>query len=476
MHPSISLDESVRIAARLETMILRHPGVTYALSRIGRAEIGGDPESVSNNEMYVGLSPESVGRRKELEKELEEDLGQIPGLLFSFSQPIATRIDELLSGVKAEIAVKLFGEDLDVLAGKGALIESLIGGMKGATGVQLERVTGESQLVVRADRDAIAHQGLNVEDVMGAVATAVGGETLGQVLDGEKRFDIYLRVSATHRNDPDRIERLILRSPSGALVPLGRVASVEVEEGPPLVSREHGRRRVVVQCNVRGRDLGGFVEEGRRLLATKVLPGLPAGYTVEWGGQFENQQRAQRTLGVVVPLAIFLIFVLLVLSFGAAKPALLILLNVPFSMIGGVFALLASGQYLSVPSSIGFIAVFGVAVLNGVVLVSYIIELQETGVPATEAAFRGALMRMRPVLMTASVAMLGLAPLLISSGIGSEVQRPLATVVVGGLVTSTLLTLLVLPAIYPWFAGKPKADERRFLSRSPTGEAGSEVS
>lgn len=432
MNPSISLDEAIRIAAGVEAKIVKHRGVAYALSRIGRAELGGDPESVSNNEIYVGLTPEATQRRKALEQELEADLKEIPGLLISFSQPIATRVDELLSGVKAEIAVKLYGEDLDVLAEKGAEIQTLLQGVTGATGVALEQIAGEAQLVVRADRDAVAQQGLSVGEVMDAVANAVGGESLGEVVDGDRRFDIYLRVAAAYRRDPEAIERLIFTTPSGARVPLGRVAQVGVEEGPPLVSHEKGRRRVVVQCNVRGRDLGGFVDEGKRLLDQKVLPSLPAGYVLEWGGQFENQQRAQRRLSIVVPLAIFLIFVLLVLSFDAVRPALLILMNVPFSLIGGVFALFVTGQYLSVPSSIGFIAVFGVAMLNGVVLVSCITQLQRGGKSSREAAVTGALLRMRPVLMTACVATLGLVPLLLSTGIGSEVQRPLATVVVSG--------------------------------------------
>ena len=458
MAPSISLDQAVAIAAKLESRILAHPEVSYALSRIGRAELGGDPEPVSNNEIYIGLKPEAAGRRKEIGEALEKDLSQIPGLLFSFSQPIATRVDELLSGVKAQVAIKLYGEDLDVLSEKGAQIESLIRGMEGAEDVALEQISGEAQLVVRANRDAIAHQGLNVDDVIDVVGRAVGGEAVGQVLDGEKRFDIYLRIAAPFRRSRADIESLVIHSPSGALVPLGRVASVDVEEGPPLVSREHGRRRVVVQCNVRGRDLGGFVKEGRKLLDEKIVPGLPAGSSIEWGGQFENQQRAQRTLTIVVPLAIFLIFVLLVMSFDAVRPALLIILNVPFSLIGGIGALLVTGQYLSVPSSIGFIAVFGVAVLNGVVLVSCITKLQAEGMSPREAAEKGALLRLRPVLMTASVAVLGLLPLLISHGIGSEVQRPLATVVVGGLLTSTLLTLYVLPACYPWFSKGARND------------------
>ncbi len=458
MRPSISLDEAIRIAAALEKRILKHPDVSYALSRIGRAEIGGDPESVSNNEVYVGLKPEAAGRRREVERALEEDLSEVPGLLYSFSQPIATRVDELLSGVKAEIAVKLFGDDLDVLADRGAAIEAAVRSIPGAEGVALEQVGGEQQLVIRADREALAQQGLNVSDVMETVSTGVGGEVLGQVVDGERRFDLTLRLAPAFRQNADQIERLVLESPSGAHVPLGRVSKVAIEEGPPLISRERARRRVVVQCNVRGRDLGGFVEEGKRLLAQKIAPTLPPGYRIEWGGQFENQQRAQRTLLVVVPLSIFLIFVLLVLLFGSVRPALLILLNVPFALIGGVFALLATGLYLSVPSSIGFIAVFGVAVLNGVVLVSCIVNLDERGATPRDAAMQGALRRMRPVLMTASVAVMGLLPILLSHGIGSEVQRPLATVVAGGLLTSTLLTLFVVPVCYPWFARVPKEE------------------
>lgn len=454
MNPSISLDESIRIAARLEEKIIRHKEVSYALSRIGRPELGGDPEPVSNNEIYVGIKPAYAGKRKELEEALEKDLGEIPGLKFSFSQPIATRIDELLSGVKAEIAIKLFGDDLDVLAAKGREIERVIRGMKGATGVQMEQITGEAQLVIRADHEKIRQEGLNVDDVMNVVEKAVGGETIGQILDGERRFDIYMRIAASRRRTKEQIEGLIIESPSGAHVPLGRVATVRIEEGPPMVSREKGRRRVVIQCNVRGRDLGGFVEEGKRLLREKVEPSLPPGYSMEWGGQFENQQRAQRTLMVVVPLSILMIFVLLVMSFDAVKPAMLIILNVPFAVIGGIFSLHLSGQYLSVPSSIGFIAVFGVAVQNGVVLVSCIRQLEAEGYPAKAAAMKGAILRVRPVLMTVFTSMLGLIPLLVSTGIGSEVQRPLATVVVGGLLSATLLTLFILPACYPWFSSR----------------------
>jgi len=454
MNPSISLDEAVRISSRLEAMVVKHPEVSYAISSIGRAELGGAPEGVSNNEIMIGLKPEAIHLRKELAETLDEEIGKVPGILLNFSQPIATRVDELLSGVKAEVAVKLFGDDLDVLAKKGAEIESLVRSIPGATDVALEQVGGETQLVVKADRDAVARRGLNVADCMDLVSTAVGGETVGQVLDGDRRYDIYMRLDAAHRGSAEQIQALLLKTPSGARVPLAQVASVLPEEGPPVVNREHARRRVVVQCNVRGRDLGGFVEEGRRLLERKVAASLPPGYSIQWGGQFENQQRAQRTLSIVVPLAILMIFMLLVMSFGSARSAALIILNVPFSLIGGVFALWVSGQYLSVPSSIGFIAVFGVAVLNGVVLVAYIRQLRSEGMPVAEAVVKGALLRIRPVLMTALVAILGLVPLVLSHGIGSEVQRPLASVVIGGIVTSTLLTLIVLPAIFRWFDGQ----------------------
>ena len=458
MNPSISLPEAKRIAARLEKRLLRYPEVTYALSQIGRAELGGDPEPISNNEIFVGLKPQSewtsARSRESLIQTLNEDLSEHPGILLNFSQPIATRVDELLSGIKAQIAVKLFGEDLRVLEERGQAIEAVIRSIPGASDVQMERVSGEAQLVVRADRDALARYGLNVADVMEIVSTAVGGEVVTQVIEGQKRFDVYLRMQRAYRSSPDAIGRLWIATPGGARVLVSEVADIRLVEGPPTVSREDAQRRVVVQCNVRGRDMGGFVEEARRAVRDRVE--LPPGYFVTWGGQFENQQRAQATLMVVVPVCLGLIFLLLYLSFGSVKNAILIIMNVPFALIGGIFALALSGQYLSVPSSVGFIALFGVAVLNGVVMVSYFNQLVRDGLTLDEAVERGAMLRLRPVLMTATVASLGLIPLLLSSGIGSEVQRPLATVVVGGLVTSTLLTLLVLPALYKWFAVPPE--------------------
>lgn len=458
MNPSISLEEGKRIAGRLERKLKKYPEVTYVFSQIGRPELGGDPEPISNNELNVGLKPQAdwttAQSRSELIQILQNDLSEHPGILLNFSQPIATRVDELLSGVKAQIAIKLFGEDLDVLSEKGREIEAAVKTIGGAADVQMEQISGEAQLVIEADREALARYGLNVSQVMEIVSTAVGGEAVSEVIEGQRRFDVYLRMAEAYRNDPSAIGNLWVAGDDGLRVPLSQVANIRLVEGTPTVSREAAQRRVVIQANVRGRDMGGFVEEAQQAVAAKIS--LPSGYFVTWGGQFENQQRAQQTLMVVVPLCLGLIFLLLFLSFNSVKNAALIMLNVPFAMIGGIFALAISGQFLSVPSSVGFIALFGVAVLNGVVMVSYFNRLVRDGMSMNEAVETGAMLRLRPVLMTAAVASLGLIPLLLSTGIGSEVQRPLATVVVGGLATSTLLTLILLPALYKWFAVRPE--------------------
>ncbi len=452
MDPSISLSEAKRIATYLEGRLVKYPEVKYALSQIGRAELGGDPEPIANNEINVGLKPQAewttTHSREELLRIFEKDLSTYPGILLNFSQPIATRVDELLSGVKAQLAIKLFGDDLEVLEKKGHEIEAVIRSIRGASDVQTEQISGEAQLVVRADRDALARYGLNVEQVMEIVSTAIGGKAVTEVLEGQRRFDVYLRMSAAHRSDQDSIGNLWVSNRDGVHVPLSQVADIRLIQGPPTVSREDAQRRIVIQCNVRDRDMGGFVAEAQKAVRERVR--VPAGYFVTWGGQFENQQRAQKTLMVVVPVSLGMIFFLLFMSFNSIKNSLLIILNVPFALVGGIFALALSHQYLSVPSSVGFIALFGVAVLNGVVMVSYFNQLVRQGMTLDEAVAQGAMLRLRPVLMTATVASLGLIPLLLSSGIGSEVQRPLATVVVGGLISSTLLTLLVIPALYRW--------------------------
>lgn len=472
MNPSISLEEGKRISKRLELKLKKYPEVTYVFSQIGRPELGGDPEPISNNELNVGLKPQSewttAHSRQELIRVLQRDLSEHPGILLNFSQPIATRVDELLSGVKAQIAIKLFGEDLEVLGEKGREIEAAVKAIPGAADVQMEQISGEAQLIVEADRDALARYGLNVSQVMEIVSTAVGGEAVSEVIEGQRRFDVYLRMAEAYRNSPAAIGNLWIAGEDGLRVPLSQVANIRLVEGTPTVSREAAQRRVVIQANVRGRDMGGFVQEAQQAIATKVS--LPSGYFVTWGGQFENQQRAQKTLMVVVPLCLGLIFLLLYLSFNSVKNAALIMLNVPFALIGGIFALAVSGQFLSVPSSVGFIALFGVAVLNGVVMVSYFNRLVRDGMSVDDAVETGAMLRLRPVLMTATVASLGLIPLLLSTGIGSEVQRPLATVVVGGLATSTLLTLILLPALYKWFAIGPER-ETIATGESPAPEA-----
>jgi len=442
------------VTGKLEAELISFPEVLYATSRVGRPEIGGDPEPVSNVEIFVGLKPvsewTSADNRQELQKLMEERMSIHPGLLFSFSQPIATRVDELLSGVKAQLAIKLFGADLDVLAQKGSEIEALVKKVEGTRGVAMEQIGGEAQLAVRPDRDALARYGIPVAQVMDLVSDAIGGRAAGQVIKGNERYDIYVRLGEEYRDSVDAIRGLILQAPGGAWVQLGDVAQVAIESGPPQIRRDDVQRRVVIQTNVEGRDMGGLVAELQQRINKEI--NLPSGYTVVFGGQFENQQRAQARLMIVVPLSLGLIFLLLYFAFHSVGQALLIMLNVPLALIGGVAALFFSGQYLSVPGSIGFIALFGVAVLNGVVMVSAINTRADGDVPLDEAIFEGAFSRLRPVLMTASIAALGLIPMLLASGVGSEVQRPLATVVVGGLFSSTLLTLYIVPVLYGVFS------------------------
>ena len=372
-------------------------------------------------------------------------MSEHPGLLFTFSQPIATRVDELLSGVKAQLAIKLFGPDLAVLAKKGKEIEALARRVNGTRDVEMEPIAGEAQLTIRPKRERLARHGIPVARVMALVSDGIGGANAGQVIDGNERYDINVRLAQRFRNDVQQLRRLILRSANGAWVRLGEVADVRIESGPPQIRRDDVQRRVVIQANVEERDMGGLVAELRQRIADEI--DLPPGYSVVFGGQFENQQRAQRRLMIVVPLSLGLIFLLLYFAFHSIGQALLIMINVPLALIGGIIALYLSGQYLSVPGSIGFIALFGVAVLNGVVMVNAINHNRAAGQALRQAVFNGALSRLRPVLMTAAIAALGLIPMLLSSGVGSEVQRPLATVVVGGLASSTLLTLFVLPAL-----------------------------
>ena len=456
LAPSAGLEEGIRTSTALESMAREFPEVGDVVSKIGRAEAGGDPEPVNNIEAIVTLRPEKEwksGRTKsELVDTLEKTFARFPGVAFNFSQPIANRVDELLSGVKAQLAIQLFGDDLDRLVAVGDQIRRTVSAIPGASDVQVEQVSGQPQLQIRIERGAIARYGINVEDVQEAIETAIGGENTGQIFEGIRRFDINVRLLEPYRKDIDAIGNLLIPAPDGhARVPLSQLATIKTVIGPKQISHQDGQRRIVIQLNVRGRDLGGYVAEAQRQIGAKVK--LPPGYFLTWGGQFENQQRAMKRLAIIVPITIALIFLLLFSSFNSLKQAALIILNVPFALIGGILGLLVSRQYLSVPASVGFIALFGVAVLNGVVLVSYINSLRLEGKSVTDAVYEGTVLRLRPVLMTATVAILGLLPLLFSSGAGSEVQRPLAAVVVGGLLTSTALTLLLLPTLYGWFEG-----------------------
>ncbi|AAZ25303.1 efflux RND transporter permease subunit [Colwellia psychrerythraea] len=454
LAPSASLETALSVAPILEQKLMEFPEVEYTLSRIGRAEIGGDPEPVNNIEIYIGLKPvsqwSSAENRVELQGLMEEELEQFPGLLLNFSQPIATRVDELLSGVKAQLAIKLFGPELDMLASKGQEIEAAIKQIDGARDVALEQIAGEAQLVIKPKRQQLSRFGLSVGDVMEVVKNGIGGVSAGQIINGNERYDIYVRIEEKYRDNQEAIADLRIQSPTGAWVRLGDIATVSFESGPPQVRRDDVQRRVVIQANVQGRDMGSVVSDIRAVIDSKV--DLPAGYSVVIGGQFENQQRAQQRLAVVVPLSLALIALLLYFAFGSVGQAMLILVNVPLAVIGGIFSLYISGQYLSVPSSVGFITLFGVAVLNGVVMVESINQLVKDGLDTSKAVFDGAVSRLRPVLMTAITSALGLIPMLMSNGVGAEIQRPLASVIVGGLVTATLLTLFVLPVLYAWFS------------------------
>lgn len=465
LAPSASLTTALDVAPKLEAILLEFPEVTYAVSKIGRAEIGGDPEPVNNIEIYLGLTPvdqwTTASNRLALQTEMEKALEVHPGLLFNFSQPIATRVDELLSGVKAELAIKLFGPDLNALAEYGQQITSAVATISGTRDVAMEQISGEAQLVIRPDRNQLSRYGLDVAGVMNLVQQGLGGQAAGQIIQGNERYDILVRIDSQYRDDIAALAELRLRSAQGAWVRLQDVATIAIESGPPQIRRDDVQRRVVIQANVDGRDMGSVVSDIRDAIDSSVQ--LPAGYTVQIGGQFENQQRAMQRLMLVVPVSLALIAMLLYLAFGELKLVMLIMVNVPLAAVGGIFSLYVSGHYLSVPSSVGFITLFGVAVLNGVVMVESINQrLANQGAGANtqnaiDAIKDGARSRLRPVLMTALTSALGLLPMLMSNGLGAEIQKPLAAVIVGGLVTCTLLTLVVLPVLYARFVSHTRS-------------------
>jgi cobalt-zinc-cadmium resistance protein CzcA len=460
MAPSIALSESTEIALRVERRLMELDEVKSVVTRIGRGEVGAHTDPVNSAEMYLLLKPKDewrVGSQAQLEDLIRDHLGEIPGVLTNFTQPIQMTVDELLEGVRAELAIKLFGDDLELLKRKADEIAAVVGAIRGAADVQADQISGAPQLLIRVDREAVARWGLNVEQVQQTIRAAVGGETAGQVFEGVRRFDIRVRYPARYRDTPEAIASILVPAPDGATVPLSQVVEMEEIVGPRQIKRENGQRFTTVQCNVVDRDIGSFVAEAQQAIDREVE--LPPGYLVTWGGQFRLQQEANRRLVLVVPVTLLLIFVLLYSSFNSISSSALILLNIPLALVGGVAALWISGQNMSVPASVGFIALFGIALENGMVLVTYLNQLVREGVPIATATVRAASQRLRPVLMTATTTALGLVPLLLSSGAGSEVQRPLATVVIGGLFTSTILTLLVLPAVYPWFMARAETSE-----------------
>lgn len=460
MAPSISLTASRDTTLLLEKQLLKFPEVTRVVSRVGRGEVGAHADPINSAEMFVGLKPRkewtTAKTQEELFTKISEKMSKFPGVNLGFTQPIAMTIDEMLEGVRANLAIKIYGDDLDQLKKLGDEVVEVINQVPGAADVQADQVTGTPQLVITPDPHKIARYGLTMEEVQTTIRAAIGGEIVGQVFEGVKRFDIQVRYRLDERENKEDIARLLLYAPNGARVPLSQVADIKEVVGPRQIKRENNQRLIVVQANVRGRDIGGFVEEGQQALADKIK--FPPGYIVEWGGDFELQQKANKRLSVVVPITIALVFLLLYSTFNSIQKASLIILNIPLALVGGLVGLFITGENLSVPSSVGFIALFGIAVGNGLVLVSHIGHLRLQGMEVLEASIQGACDRLRPVLMTAMTTGLGLIPLVFSSGTGSEVQRPLAIVVIGGLISSTFLTLFAIPAFYGWFVKQEQVE------------------
>ncbi len=460
--PSVSLEKSNEISSHVEKVIMNEfPEVEMAISRTGRPEIATDPMGVEVSDTYIILKPKDTWRfntKEELVEAIDDSLtDKVPGAIFSYSQPIELRIQELISGVRSDVAIKIYGDDLNLMKQKADEAARLIGQVPGAADVKAEQVIGLPTMRIRIDRKNIARYGINAEDILSVVQT-IGGRQVGTVLEGQQRFALQVRFDPSIREDLESIRNLKIAASHGGrkrLIPLSQLASIDIEEGPAQISRENISRRITVECNVRGRDLASFVADAQEILDREL--DLPPGWHLEWGGQFENLQAASKRLAFLVPLALLLIFVLLYSTFNSGRLAALIYLNVPMAITGGILALAIRGYPFSISAGVGFIALFGVAVLNGIVLISYVVDKQKQGISPQQAAQEGARIRLRPVLMTALVASLGFVPMALAHSAGAEVQRPLATVVIGGLITSTLLTLLVLPAVYRWFA--PRSEE-----------------
>lgn len=448
--PNISLDESIKMEMEAMRLVMEVPGVKSAVSGVGRGESPADPQGPNESTPIVSLKPRNQWpdgwNQDDIAEAMRDKLKALPGVQIVMAQPISDRVDEMVTGVRSDIAVKVFGDDIDQLRNIASQISKIAQGIQGAQDMRVEKVSGQQYLSIEIDRQAIARLGLNVADVNDMIETAIGGKVATEIFEGERRFSAVVRLPQQFRDNVETISNIVMESHSGALVRLEDIASIKVTDGPAQISRELAKRRIVVGVNVKDRDLGSFVKELQEKVDQKLK--LPDGYYLEWGGQFQNMERALGHLTVIIPITIGAIFFLLFLLFNSLRYATLIITVLPFASIGGIIGLAVSGEYLSVPASVGFIALWGIAVLNGVVLVSYIRKLRTEGMSVAEAVVEGAKVRFRPVMMTATVAMLGLIPFLFSTGPGSEVQRPLAIVVIGGLITCTLLTLVVLPTLY----------------------------
>jgi cobalt-zinc-cadmium resistance protein CzcA len=451
--PGVSLDKALSVTHLVQKRLKEFPELETVVSRTGQTGIPLEARGVDKTAFVGILKPteewQSAKTREALFERMRHSIEDIPGLAFSFSQPIQCRIDELVAGTRAQLIVKLFGDDMDVLKAKNSGIARVLSQIPGGVDMVVEKVSGQPYINLRVNREKIARSGLNVRDVLSAVEMAIGRKTATQVYEGNQAFSLTIQFPLEQRDSIEKIGNILLGTSDGIGIPLRQLADITLEEGPVQISREDGMRRMGIEMNVSGRDIGSFVSEAKRRIRQSV--NLPAGYFTVWGGQFENQQRAMGRLMIIMPLVVMLVLLLLFLTFRSLRLALLVLLNLPFAMMGGIFALWISNMYLSVPASVGFITLLGIAVLNGLVLVSCIQQLRSDGLDRESAIRQACSWRLRPILMTASTTVFSLIPLIFASGLGSEVQRPLAVVVVGGLITSTVATLQVLPNLYRWF-------------------------
>ncbi|HZE68320.1 MAG TPA: CusA/CzcA family heavy metal efflux RND transporter [Pyrinomonadaceae bacterium] len=451
MPASISLSRAVEVSSQIEKTLRGFPEVVTVVAKIGRAELGGDPESVSNDEIYVRLKPKGQWTTAKTKDELVDAMRRrvegFPGVQFNFSQVIQTRNDELISGINAQIAVKIFGEDQGTLRQIGEQVREAISHVSGVEDLAVEQVAGEEHLEIELDRNKIARYGLNIGDVLEVAKIAIGGDEATDVLEGQRRFAIFVRLKEGYRNQVEKLNDILIAAPIGGRIPLGQLASFQLSSGDSVVSRENSLRRVVVMCNVKGRDIGSFVHDAQTSVAAQVK--TPPGYFITWGGQFENQQKAVRRLLIAIPISLLLVFLLIYACFNSLRNTLTIIFNIPIALVGSTMFLLISGFPLSVPAIVGFIAVFGVAVQNGMVMVSYINKLRNLGMELNEAVITGASVRLRAELLSALIGSISLIPFIISSGTGAEIEKPLAIVVVGGLVTRPI-KIVILPMVYEW--------------------------